>query len=162
MSNPKTAAVVAPVVAPKTVADLSAEVLAEAKALAEKRALLAETKRNVGTVGRYGRVPSVVDALRAFALASPSSAFSLDALAEKAETFYVASNVGRKISANSSALYSGEVAEALRLLGLLLLETASKIESYRLAPALLALLRPVAPASASAGNPASAPARPSK
>ena len=141
MSKPETKPAAA--VAVPSVAALAAEVAAEAAALAAKRAALALARRNVATAGRYGRVPSVVDALRAFARETPAAAFSVDGLALRAEAFFVAANdPKRKVSPESSRLYTGEVTEAFALVGLLSAVVDAKDVDYRLAPAFVAILAP--------------------
>jgi len=111
-------------------------------------------KRSIGIVGRFGRVPSVVEAFGILATTAPASASTLEtvrgllspsgpafefkALRDKAEEAYVRANPDSKVATSDmSGLYSGEVSEALRLLGLLSYD--AKAEAYRYTPLLSAL-----------------------
>jgi len=107
--------------------ELAALVAREKEELAARRA--------VGIVGFYGRVPSVIDAFREYPANVP---LTIEKLAELAERKFVASNPDRKVSANSSRLYSGEIAEAFRLIGLLSFDPKS--DEYRITPTLAGLL----------------------
>ena len=135
------AAVPVPVPVPvESTLDAKKRIRAElAELVAKEKAELA-ARRAVGVVGFYGRVPSVIDAIRAVAVESPSATVTVDSFAERAERFFVASNPDRKVSANSSRLYTGEIFEAFRLVGLVALDSTAKVESYRLDSRLVALL----------------------
>jgi hypothetical protein len=93
-----------------------------------------------GVAGFYGRVPSVVDGLRKMLAKNPDGSFSVEGLASMAEIAFVAANPERKVSKGSSSLYSGEVVEALRLLGFLSYDPQGDV--YRFTPALKSALSP--------------------
>lgn len=98
-------------------------------------------KRAVGIVGFFGRVPSVIAELRRFAETTPTAALSVDSIASGAEKYFRAANPDRKLSKNSSRLYTGEILEALRLLKLVNLTTNEKEETFHLTTSIIALLK---------------------
>lgn len=106
----------------------------------ERGKLEAAEQKAHGVSGFYGRVPSVIDGLRKMLAKNPDGSFSVEGLASMAETAFVAANPERKVSKGSSLLYSGEVVEALRLLGFLSYDPQGDV--FRFTPALKVALSP--------------------
>ena len=101
----------------------------------EREKLEKAEQKASGVSGAYGRVPSVVDGLRKMLSKNPDGTFTEEGVASMAEGCYVFQHPTKKLSTSgSSLLYTNEVMEAFRLVGLLSYDPNAKV--FRFTPTL--------------------------